>query len=82
MEPRVKYVGFFDPESVCIGDILCSKESKNIVYIVLWINVDGEEWYCMEVGRGSVSHGCLTDLMRWIGFEKIDEFNKGEFEIV
>jgi len=78
MEPRVKYVGFFDPESVCIGDILCSKENKGIVYVVLWINTEGEEWYCVRIGE----HGKMHDLMRWIGFEKIDEYNKGEFEIV
>jgi hypothetical protein len=78
MEPRVKYVGFFDPESVCVGDILQSKENKNVLYVVLLINIEGEEWYCTRVGE----HGRLPELMKWIGFEHIDDFSKGEFELI
>jgi hypothetical protein len=80
MEQRVKYRSFFEPETVCTGDILQSKENRNLLYVVMWINVEGEEWYCMEAGRSSVSHGCLTDVMKWIGFEHVEEYNKGIFE--
>lgn len=75
MEPKVKYRSFYDPESVCIGDILQSKENKNILYVVLWINIDGEEWYCARLGQ----EGRLPELMKWIGFEHIEDYSKGEF---
>jgi hypothetical protein len=76
MEPKLRFVNFFDAESVCPGDILKNKLDRNVFYIVIWVNVEGEEWYCVEGGR----QDSLSRLLRYIGFEKIEEYSKSEFE--
>lgn len=75
MRPKIRYINFYDPESVCTGDILKSKEDGKY-YVVIWINVEGEEWYCVEVGV----EGKFTDLIKYIGFENVDQYGLSEIE--
>ena len=76
MRPKIRYINFYETESVCIGDLLKSRENRNI-YVVVGINLEGEEWYCIQVQQ---SHNPNPHMIEYIGFEHIDEYSKGIVE--
>jgi hypothetical protein len=77
MRPRIRYINFFEAESVCTGDLLKNKEDKRI-FVVLGVNAEGEEWYCIQVQQ---SHN-LNGHIELIGFEHLEDYSKGIIEQV
>ena len=72
MTIRLKYNRAFDLEDVVPGDVLIDRQDNVIMYVVLQVDPDSEEWLCATLGK----QGPIKTLMQRIGFECIDDYIK------
>jgi len=72
MTIKIKYNRAFDVEDVCIGDVLIDRAENDIIYVVLTINLDAEEYICMRVNK----NGGIKSLIERIGFECVNQYLK------
>lgn len=70
---NLKYNRAFDLEDVCDGDILISRQDKEKMLVVLYVDIDTEEWICAKLNE-KAPIGRLSQLVTRIGFKRIDDY--------
>lgn len=69
---KIKYDRVFDLEDICSGDILIDKQNGELSFAVLNVNLDAEEFICVEINKSAP----LRSLIKRIGFENSDDYIK------
>ena len=76
MTIKIKYNRAFEIEDVCPGDVLIDRGYNEIMYAVMFIDNDTEEFVCVRINE----HGTFKSLLKRIGFELYDQYIKGEID--
>jgi hypothetical protein len=76
MTIRLKYNRSFDLEDVVPGDLLMDRQDNLIIYVILKMFPESEEWVCARVGE----EGAIKSLLIRIGFEAIDDYIKVDID--
>ena len=76
MTIKIKYNRAFEIEDVVPGDVLIDRGYNEIMYVVIYISQESEEYICMRINE----HGTIKSLMHRIGFELVDQYLKIEID--
>jgi len=73
---KIRYNRAFEIEDVCPSDVLINRCDNEIMYVVIFVDNETEEFVCVKLNE----HGTLKSLLKRIGFELYDQYIKGEID--
>lgn len=76
MTIRIKYNRAFEIEDVGLGDVLIDRSDNELMFVVIHISAESEEYMCLNVGK----KGPIKSIMQRIGFELVDQYLKVEID--
>ena len=75
---KIRYNRAFEIEDVCPGDVLIDRGYNELMYVVVFVDNETEEFICVRINE----HGTFKSLLKRIGFELYDQYIKGEIDDV
>ena len=76
MTMKIRYNRAYEIEDVCPGDALMDRAYNDIMYVVIYIDNESEEFVCVRINE----HGTFKSLLKRIGFELVDQYIKCEVD--